>query len=90
MIHSKLCSACRGSLQLGVVLVGPPKKDRKQSIKKTKTIGTSVFTLIFWVCPFVVLSVFSGFSGCSLISHELLDKTYIYQYAQCTSSERAQ
>ena len=33
MIHSELCIACGGPLQLGVVLVGPPKKDRKQSIK---------------------------------------------------------
>ena len=46
----------RQSLQLGVGLVGSPKKDRKQSIKN-KTIGPSVFTLIFGfvalsVCPF--------------------------------------
>ena len=33
MIHSELCSACGGPLQLGVGLVGPPKKDRKHNIK---------------------------------------------------------
>ena len=36
------------------LLIGPPKKDRKQSIKN-KTMGPSVFTYIFWVCPFVAL-----------------------------------
>ena len=58
------------------IIIGPPKQDRKQSIK-TKTIGPSVFTLIFfrmWVCRFVRVL------GSSLISHELLDKTYIYTY----------
>ena len=34
---------------------------------------------LVWVCGFVRLSVFSG---CSLISHELLDKTYIYAHHQ--------
>ena len=59
------------------------------------TIGPSVFTLIFWVCPFVALwfrpfirlsvSPFVRFFrifGCSLISHELLHKTYIYAHHQ--------
>ena len=64
--------------------IGPPKKDRKQSLRKTKTIGRSVFTLIFgfvrlWLCGFVRLS---RIFGCSLISHELLNKTYIYAHRQ--------
>ena len=66
-----------GPLQLGVVLIllsfiEPQKQDRKQSIK-TKTIGPSVFTLIYF--PDVRLSVcpFFRIFGCSLISHELLD-----------------
>ena len=75
-----------GPLQLVFVLVGPPKRARKQSMKKKhkKTIGPSVFTLIFLVCPFVALSFcpFVRIFGCSLISHELLDKTYIYAHQQ--------
>ena len=65
-----------------VLLVGPPKQDRKQSIKNKKTIGPSVFTLIYF--PDVGLSVcpFSLIFGFSLISHELLDKTYIYAHHQ--------
>ena len=47
-----------GPLQLGVVLVGPPKKDRNKH-KKTKKIGPSVFTLIYF--PDVGLSVFPDF-----------------------------
>ena len=33
MIHSELCSACGGPLQLGVwlVYIGPPKQDRKKT-----------------------------------------------------------
>ena len=58
--------------------IGPPKQDRKQGIK-TKTICPSVFTLIYF--PDVGLSV-CPFFGCSLISHELLDKTYIYAHHQ--------
>ena len=54
-------------------IIGLPKKDKKQSIKN------KVFTLIFWVCGFVTLCFLSGFS---LISHELLDKTYIYAHHQ--------
>ena len=74
--HNRLCFFIFSSV------IGPPKKDRKQSIK-TKTIGPSVFTLIFWVCPFVTLWLcpfvrFFRIFGCSLISHELLDKTYIH------------
>ena len=54
----------------------------KTKHKKTKTIGPSLFTLIYFpdvglsVCPFFRIFV------CSLISHELLDKTYIYAYHQ--------
>ena len=68
------------------LLIGPPKKDRKQSIKN-KTIGPSVFTYIFLdlsVCGFVTLWL-CGFIrnfGCSLISQELLDKTYMYAHHQ--------
>ena len=64
MIHSELCGACGGPFQLGVGLVGPPKKDRKQSIKN-KNIRFLSFHFDFlclWLCPFVRLSVLSGFS----------------------------
>ena len=67
------CSSALG------LFIEPPKQDRKQSIKKTKTIGPSVFTLIYF--PDVGLSVFHDL-GCSLISHELLDKIYIYAHHQ--------
>ena len=69
------------------IYIGPPKQDRKQSIK-TKTIGPSVFTLIYFldvglsVCPFFLIF------GFSLISHELLDKTYIYMHIIRTGSMR--
>ena len=36
---------------------------------------------LVWVRPFVALSV-CPFFGCSLISHELLNKTYIYAHQQ--------
>ena len=60
--------------------------DRQSKIEnkayKTKTIGPSVFTLIYF--PDVGLSVCPSFLifGCSLISHELLNKTYIYAHHQ--------
>ena len=70
-------------MQLGVVLVGPPKKDRKQSIKNKNNRSLS-FHFDFLVCPSVALwfCSFVRFFGCSLISHELLDKTYIYAHHQ--------
>ena len=52
-------------------IVEPPKQDRKQSIKNKNDRSLSFHFDLFSGCPFV------RFSGCSLISPELLDKTYI-------------
>ena len=73
-----------GPLQFGVVLVGPPKQDRKQSIKSKKKIGPSVFTLIFWVCPFVALSRFSD-APLHLTNYSI---KFIYMHITRTSSIR--
>ena len=62
--------------------------------KKTKTIGPSVFTLIFWVCPFVALwfspfvrlYVFSGFSDVPLYLTSYSIKL-IYAYHQYELNE---
>ena len=57
-------------------IIGPPKKDRKRSIKN-KNNRCSVFPLIFFSgCRFVRIS------GYPLISHKLLNKTYIYAHHQ--------
>ena len=60
--------------------IGPPKQDRKQSIKNKNNRSLSFHFDLFSGC----LSVcsFSPIFGCSLISHELLDKTYIYAHHQ--------
>ena len=61
--------------------IGPPKKDRKQSIKNKNNSSLSFHFdfLGLWLCDFVR---FFRIFGCSLISHELLDKTYIYAHYQ--------
>ena len=61
-------------------LVGSPKKDRKQSIKAKTNRSLSFHFDLFSGCWFVGLLVCPVFwiFGCSLISHELLDKIYIY------------
>ena len=61
--------------------IGLPKKDKKQSIKSKNNRSLS-FHFDFWVGLFVALSIFCFFRifGCSLISYELLDKTYIYAH----------
>ena len=60
--------------------------DRQRKIEneayKTKTIGLSVFTLIYFLDVGLSVFRFVRFSGFSLISHELLDKTYIYAHHQ--------
>ena len=60
------------------IFVGPPKKDRKQSIKNrnNRSLSFHFDFLGLPVCGFVTLA-FVRFSGCPLISHELLDKTYM-------------
>ena len=50
-----------GPLQLGVVLVGPPKKDRKQSIKNKNGRSFSFHFDLFSGCWFVGMSVFPDF-----------------------------
>ena len=63
-------------LLLGIYIIGPPKQDRKQSIKNKNNRSLSFHFDLFSGCRFV------RFSGFSLISHELLDKTYIYTHHQ--------
>ena len=63
-------------------LIGPPKQDRKQSIKNKNNRSLSFHFDLFSGCWFV------RFSGFSLISHELLDKTYIYMHIIRTGSMR--
>ena len=57
-------------------LIGPPKQVRKQSIKNKNNRSLSFHFDLFSGCRFV------RFSGFLLISHELLDKTYIYAHHQ--------
>ena len=57
-------------------LIGPPKQDRKQSIKNKNNRSLSFHFDLFSGCRFI------GFSGFSLISQELLDETYIYAHHQ--------
>ena len=51
-------------------------------------IGPSVFTLIYFRDVSLSVCRFVRFSGFSLISHELLDKTYIYMHIIRTGSMR--
>ena len=56
-------------------VIGSPKKDRKQSIKNNRSLCFHFDFFLdvgLWGCGFVRIF------GCSLISHELLDKTYIF------------
>ena len=83
-IHKRSIAAQRCACR-----IGPPKKDRKQSIKNKNNrspsfhfdfLGLSVCGfVVLWLCPFFC---FFWIFGCSLISHELLDKTYIYAHHQ--------
>ena len=69
------------------IYIGPPKQDRKQSIKNKNNKSLSFHFDLFSGCWFVRLSFFLIF-GFSLISHELLDKTYIYIHIIRTGSMR--
>ena len=61
------------------MLIGPLKKDRKQSIKNNRSLSFHFDFLGLSVYGFVR---FFRIFGCSLISHELLGKTYIYAHHQ--------
>ena len=66
-------------------IIGPPKKDRKQSIKTKTNRSLSFHFDLFSGSWFVGLFVcpFFWIFGCCLTSHELLDKkSYIYAYHQ--------
>ena len=66
--------------------IGPPKKDRKQRIKNKNNRSLS-FHFDFWVCGFVTLSVFSGFSDVPLYLANYSIKL-IYVHIIRTSSMR--
>ena len=62
-----------GPLQLGAVLIllsfiGPPKQDRKQSIKNKNNRSLSFHFDLFSGCPFIGLSVFPDFRMFAYIS----------------------
>ena len=59
-----------------MIIIGPLKKDRKQGIKNKNNRSLSFHFDFFSGCGFVRIF------GCSLISHELLNKTYIYEHHQ--------
>ena len=73
-----------GPLQLDVVLVGPPKKDRKQSIKNDRSLSFHFDFLGLSLCGFVPLSV------CPLCPNFplYLNNYFIKSIYMCPSSER--
>ena len=66
----------RWQVHTKLYIIGPPQQDRKQSIKNKNNRSLSFHFDLFSGCRFV------GLSGFSLISHELIDETYIYAHHQ--------
>ena len=66
-----------------LINIEPPKKDRKQSIKNknSRSLSFHFDFLGLSACPMSVCG-FVRIFGCSLISHEVVDKTYICAHHQ--------